>query len=218
MEYISVYHDKDACKNVIQERNEHTIMVIKKRKLISIANNIRDNSDIKRSAEKLLKAFNIDASKEYVPIVEILNAFGIKVYKQEMTDKQLSAYISVDPEYYDEYGTAKIACVNSNDKLGHMRFALAHELAHYIYDFDKQRDTKFYSTYMKDQLKEDDVERRANEFAANLLMPAEVFISKKQEFDNQTKNDRAETIVKLASHFGVLSQAIEKRYQELGLG
>lgn len=186
-----------------------------------VINEIRNDeslrSNIQECAEKVLNAFKIDASKGYVPIVSILTSLGIKTYKRKMTTSKLSAYISVDPDYYDSFGTMKIACVNEDDPPGHMRFALAHELAHYIFDYNEAEDIRFYNTYIKDSLDKDDSEDRANEFAANLLMPKGVFIKKMEQLKKET-NSKPDLIVKLAEHFAVSTNSIIKRIDEVNRG
>ncbi len=39
-----------------------------------------------------------------------------------MEPRELSAYILIDPKYYEKYGTCKLACVNELDNIGHKRF------------------------------------------------------------------------------------------------
>lgn len=179
---------------------------------------IQNNEDLRNNNTKcanlILEVFKIDASKKYVPIIKILNSLGIKVYKQAMEPKELSAYISVSPEYYDEYGTMKIACINEDDAAGHSRFALAHELAHYIFDYDEQKDIEYFNTYMKDDKNKDTQEQRANDFAANLLMPKEIFIKKRESYQKET-NSMPEVIEHLAKHFGVSAKSIIKRFDEV---
>ncbi|MBO5485019.1 MAG: ImmA/IrrE family metallo-endopeptidase [Lachnospiraceae bacterium] len=191
----------------------------KKPTSMEVINQIRNDEDLKddisQCAKKILEVFEIDADKQYVPIVKILNLLGIKTYKQKMKPDELSAYLSVDPRYYAKYGTTKIACVNEKDTDGHMRFALAHELAHYIFDYNEAKDPTFYSTYMKNSQDKDYKEDRANEFAANLLMPADIFIKKRMCFEKEEENSKPDVIARLADYFGVSTESILKRYIEV---
>lgn len=211
IDYIETRMKAERNKDIEMEKiQENPTDVIRR-----IRNDKKMKKDICRCADAILNAFEIDAFQHYVPIVKILNTIGIKTYKREMTTKELSAYISVDPQYYERYGTTKIACVNREDNPRHMRFALAHELGHYIFDYDETRDITYYNTYMKDSSEKDQTEKRANEFAANLLMPREQFIQKKKYFEEKTNYNKPEVVVALASHFGVLTTSIQKRYLEV---
>lgn len=50
--------------------------------------------------------------------------------------------------------------------IGHKRFALAHELAHYLFDFDETKDLVYYNTYFAKEEEKSEIELRANAFVA----------------------------------------------------
>jgi len=93
-----------------------------------------EENDISDAACKIRKIFAVGDSEIFL-IVAILNSLGIRTFQKRMIPRELSAYISVNPKYLTMYDTTKIACVNSIDNAGHKRFALAHEFAHYIFDY-----------------------------------------------------------------------------------
>lgn len=146
------------------------------------------------------------------PIIKLLNQFGIKVYENDM---EIKAYITVNARYADIFGSTKIACVRKDISVGFKRFALAHELAHYIFDYDDAQEPDYYNTYDGDSDSEE--EHRANLFASNLLMPEDEFRSKREELLKETTHSIPDTQAALAEYFGVEVRAIQRRYEELGI-
>jgi len=170
-------------------------------------------------ANEVLDYFDVKSvPKDGVPIIKILTDIGIKVYRDDSLPQELSAFIAIDPVLMEKFGTNKIVCVNGNDSVQHIRFALAHELAHYLFDFDETIQTKYYNTYIADDSEKDkDIEVRANKFAACLLMPEKEFREAEEMYYSQN-GDRVETISSLINHFGVSAKAIYRRFEELGIG
>lgn len=112
------------------------------------------------------------------------------------------------------YDSDKVIAVNNKDNAGHQRFTMAHELAHYLFDFDVSKNIIYYNTY---NTKENDsnIERRANFFAANLLMPEKIF---KKEFQRVVvKSNLYVTVERLSDLFQVSGEAVRRRINELSL-
>lgn len=202
------------------------IFILQKKKRMDMKNleelqnmrkKMKDNfekKDILTCAEQVLKWFEVDVSKP-IPIVSILNKMDIRTFQKEMSPRELSAYISVNPEYKEKFGSTKIACVNSLDNMGHKRFALAHELAHYLFDYDETQKAVYYNTYRAGQKEEKPIEIRANFFAACLLMPEEMF---KKEYEVELKRRNGsipDTIASMAERFEVSPKAIQRRIEEV---
>ncbi len=181
--------------------------------IASIRGKAKSLDDMPERAQEVLDYFGITDFSKGVPIIGIMNKMGIKAYQRELSPEGLSAYISVDPKFQEMYGTNKIACVHKYDNSGHKRFALAHELAHYLFDFDERQDVRYYNTYFSNRYEETEEERRANAFAANLLMPEEEF--RKQYILCENLQSKADTVTKLSSFFGVSITAVLKRFEEL---
>ena len=99
----------------------------------------------------------------------------------------------------------KIIFINNSDDQKHQKFVLAHELGQFIYDFNSKT---YINAYEKDARK-DDCEIRANQFAANLLMPKKLF---KKQYKKLKGN-----IKELSDYFGVLEKSIDLRMRELNL-
>lgn len=210
MAEIMRFHTKENSKKEIQKK-------MCKSEIIKIRSDENLKKDIPACAKLILNAFQVDFSSGGVPIVQILNSLDIKTFQREMTPRELSAYISIDPNYLEIYGTSKIACVNSSDNAGHKRFALAHELAHYIFDYDENKELTYNNTYIANDTIENVVEKRANMFAANLLMPEDEFKREVEKTKMEVNGSKPDTITGLAVKFGVSPSAVIKRMREVGL-
>lgn len=171
--------------------------------------------DMPQRANEVLEYFKVKDITNGVPIIDIMGRLGIKSYQMELQPRELSAYIAVNPKYQEKYGTNKIACVNSMDSIGHKRFALAHELAHYLFDFIESDDMVYYNTYFANDEEQNEIEKRANAFAANLLMPEKEF--RKALKENKVQESKADTVTALAQVFQVSATAVIRRCMELGI-
>ena len=148
-------------------------------------------------------------------IIEILTKLGFKIYQSDLSADGLSAYIAVDPKLKNIFGSNKITCVHSEDNIGHKRFALAHELAHYLFDFNEDENLYYYDTYSVKEKNDKIEEKRANIFAANLLMPKEAFIEKFKEY--KSLQSKADIVNALEQYFLVSSTSVLKRLRELDI-
>ncbi len=109
------------------------------------------------------------------------------------------------------YGPKMGGCIliNSNPVQGNRLFSLAHEYAHYLFHKEK---LGIISTELE---RNSSVEKTANAFAANFLMPEAAV---KNLFTSKTKKDaNAEDILFLADYFGVSFQAMLYRLNNLRL-
>lgn len=184
-----------------------------------LVNSIRQKSmkieDMPTRAQEVLDYFEITDFEGGTPIVAILDKMGFKIYQSDLEPKGLSAYIAVNPKFDEAFGSNKITCVHVNDSVGHKRFALAHELAHYLFDFDESKSLSYYNTYFPDHDKENPEELRANKFAANLLMPERIFRDRIRDYESL--QSKAETISALGRYFRVSTTAILRRCAELSI-
>lgn len=111
-----------------------------------------------------------------------------------------------------KYGITKVACVRQDKSNGFKRFAFAHELAHYIFDYNEERELKYYNTYNKELGVW--MEKRTNIFVANVFVPESQFKEKYTEYKEQT-NSMPDTIKMLSKFFLVSTSCIETRVSEL---
>ena len=106
--------------------------------------------------------------------------------------------------YFD--AKSKTICINRNDCEERQRFTLAHELGHFCLNHGSSlRDTSTANWFMGNS----EHERAANQFAAELLMPA---IAVKAMIEVRNVKDP----VALRKAFGVSSQALFYRLKNLG--
>ena len=144
-----------------------------------------------------------------VKIVKILSGFGIKTYLDDIKPESLYAYIVVDPALWEKFGTDRIACVNTALSDGDKRFALANELAHFLFDYDGS------PAYMDAYTADTPAEQCADRFASCILMPEDVFRGKYDEISASQLNP--DIVGWLARYFRVSMQAVIKRLTELGI-
>ena len=171
--------------------------------------NPENKKQVIECAKEFLNEFKNFISEDKIDIVSVMNDIGIYTCQAEMN---MEAFIAVDAEFVEKYGTTKVACVNQNKSNGFKRFAFAHELAHYIFDYDEAQKPKYYNTYNKEL--DSWAEERANIFAANVLVPEKIFTAKFEEYKSET-NSMPETIKILSEFFLVSPSCIEIRIDEV---
>lgn len=162
--------------------------------------------EIREVAKDIINDMGVQ--KGPIPIIKIAEKMGFSVYQLSM-EKELSGFIAIGEDVEETYGDNKVIGVNADDDAKHQRFVIAHELGHFIFDYNPQRDASYYDTYKKNAHKTLK-EKQANNFSANLLMPPKDFIV---EFSTGISIE--ENIDKLASYFQVQKKAVYKRLIEV---
>ena len=173
--------------------------------------------DMPNRAQDVLSYYKIKDFPEGVgvPIVEILTKLGFKIFQSDLKPDGLSAYIAVNPKFEEVFDSNKITCVHMDENIGHKRFSLAHELAHYLFDFNENDNLCYYNTYFPKDEENSMEEERANKFAANLLMPEKEFLEKYKEYEKV--NGKADTVNELGRYFVVSPTAVLRRFEELNI-
>lgn len=141
-------------------------------------------------------------------VVEFAIAIGIDVYTDDMPSN-----ISGKIEKKDE----KFICyVNNKNAVHRQVFTIAHELGHYFRHqewfaenntIEEKEEKALYNTFHKDQPQsysqnQKQMEKEANEFAAELLMPEDIVKEQWQE---------CKSVNKMAKYFGVSEIAMSIR-------
>lgn len=162
--------------------------------------------EIGKVAENIIN--DIGVQKGPIPIIRIAEKMGFTVYQLSM-EKELSGFIAIGQDVGKTYGENKIIGVNADDDAKHQRFVIAHELGHFIFDYNPSEYKSYYDTYKKNAHKPLK-ERQANNFSANLLMPPKEFI-----IEFSTDKTIEENIGKLAEYFQVQEKAVYKRLIEV---
>lgn len=177
---------------------------------------MKKNEIIKR-AEEFCNQHHIN--KYPVNIVDICNNLGIKVF-EEYLPANVSGFIGIDSlekSFQTKYKTDAVIVVNLADSAKRRRFTIAHELAHYV--LHKGEDEKLYAHRDVVDTPQRGIEREANIFASNILMPKELVEHAldilQEEMIFSTFEEKVEYI---ADHFKVSKQAARVRLEELAVG
>lgn len=190
--------------------------------VMSLEDNPANEYNIKQAeelADKVLKAggyFDIQAP---LPIVNVASQFDFSVFKQPKMKKNEAGNIYIGGKTNSVYGTDKVIIVGDQEEYFHQRFIIAHELGHYLMDYindPKLRDDSqlFSRAYLRSSHDNSDEELRADRFAAELLMPAHIFVP---QYIRATEKyyDRTYTISYLSNFFKTKKSSIEKRIIEV---
>lgn len=175
-------------------------------------------SEIDEIALRILSILGYRSGNTSTPIVRIVKQFDFKAYSEHIEDRNLSGDISINGDTMNTYGHNQVIIVNNMDELNHQRFVTAHELGHYLFDFlgnPQYSDTsvRFNAAYYKDKHDTAD-EKRANRFAASILMPKDLFIKQYNVARAADTNPLFITMY-LSRYFETSISSIEKRILEV---
>lgn len=132
-------------------------------------------------------------------VEDVAEMLGIQVIREQMDD-EVSGFL-------EKRGGRWVAGVNSYHHRVRQRFTIAHEIAHYVLHRKKQSEFRDH-TFARRNDDRSDMEREADQFAAELLMPeAEV----RGSVDKGLRN-----LNDLARHFDVSTLAMRYRLDNLG--
>ena len=138
--------------------------------------------EIDNDAETLLNNFidnksnGLDNKNNLTDIIQIAKIMGFEIFHTqfEKDKRELSGMIGISENFKKDFGSEKIIILNSMDSDEHMLFTIAHEIAHYIYDYNPETHKEYFNKYKTDEIQTDE-EKRANRFAAAFLMPEKKF-------------------------------------------
>ena len=153
------------------------------------------------------------------PIIKIVQDFGFKACKAANMPKDISGNIFVGGNTKKNYGTDKVIIVGDDEPLQHQRFIIAHELAHYLMDYVGSENYKkgkitFSRTYPKINHQSSE-EIRADRFAAELLMPKQVFFPEYRKAMKKSDYSKEYTVTYLAKLFNTKESCIQRRIKEV---
>ena len=165
------------------------------------------NPLIRKLAKELLHKSAIKAPP--VPIDKIAKKEGVEV-RYAAFEEDVSGLI------YHEKNDVVIG-VNAYHPKARQRFTIAHELGHYLleHESDLLVDTNVLFRDSDSKLGVFAIERDANEFAAEILMPQEMI--KKELLKNPIDIEDSDALAELANKFGVSTQALTYRLVNLEL-
>ena len=137
-----------------------------------------------------------------VDIESIVKSKGIILEKDTHMDSAMSGILTKDKEK-DRW----IIRVNAKHHIKRQRYTIAHEFAHYCLHKDDRGSFVDETIYFRKE-NNSSIEYNADEFAAELLMPKDLFIE-------AVKKEGIKKITDLADAFNVSKLAIEYRAQKL---
>lgn len=212
MNNIIQYKNYNWRKGDVMERNE-LLQILEKNNKENHEYSLSDIRDITNNILLMMKRNY--SGRCATPIVKIAKMFDFKTYKESLSE---SGDININGETKEKYGHDKVILVNKNEELFHQRFVVAHELAHYLFDFlgnstYEDKNILFADTYEKDK-HETLQEKRANTFAAEIMMPKELFI-KQYNVARREVNNHMFIVLYLSKYFETSVESIEKRIKEV---
>ena len=116
-------------------------------------------------AEQLLDTLDLDDAAGFVDIVAILNRLGISIVRESLDTTSIRGVAIAGLDYAPSILINMTSPYNRRD--GGERFTLAHELFHILYDRSRARRV----AHTSGPWAAPGIEKRANAFAAMLLMP-----------------------------------------------
>jgi Zn-dependent peptidase ImmA (M78 family) len=137
-----------------------------------------------------------------VDVYGLARALGLEIRETEL-DKDISG--KIEKNWLGSYTIS----VNARHPFTRRRFTVAHEIAHFILHRDMIGDG-IVDDAMYRSKKGDEIERQANAYAATILMPAPLVISKFRATEK--------SFAGMAAAFEVSSEVAEIRMRELRLG
>jgi len=137
-------------------------------------------------------------------IFTLLEDIGLILFKKPINNSSLSAIFMQDKKNH-------LVIINSNRTLGHQIFSAAHELSHFYYD--KGMLGGICSANSSNT--KNDIERLADEFASNFLMPDEGIIALAEKRKNKDGKLGLFDMVFLQQYFKVSWIAMLKKLNSL---
>lgn len=176
-----------------------------------------DNNNIDNKAWEILKTVFGNEVKVPIDIVEVAKKLDFVLVNARLGEND-DGFIIVD-EGADEilgFKTDKLIGVNSNRDVPWKRFIIAHELGHFLLEYENTKKAQFaHRDHRKGKNKR---ENEIDYFAASILMPKILYT---HEFDSLRKIDRldlSQIELLLSDKFQVTKNMAKRRIQELNLG
>ncbi len=175
--------------------------------------------EAEKLAQRVLKDYGADNLNGATPIIKIANSFGFSCIQAQNIPEDISGNIFVGETTKKVYDSDKVIVVDYNEPLEHKRFIVAHELAHYLIDYLGSAEAKnpnylFSRTYPK-QSHHSENEVRADRFAAELLMPSQLFLKQYVRAMEVSDFDKKYTVSYLSNYFKTKKSSVERRINEV---
>ena len=172
---------------VLLEINNSTTLPKYEHVLSQVASPSRQGQLIAQHERQRLKL----GDKPVDNIFEILRSQGIRVTRQSLSESTLSGVSVVQPY------AGLCVLVNYDEDLYRQFFSAAHEYAHMLLDRDRIVKESCIVSY--DAYRDESIEKRANSFAANFLVPVTV----PKTFSNLSRDQFVEAVAAVARKYRV---------------
>lgn len=170
-------------------------------------------------ADEVLKETGRDNLIGPIPVIKIAQEFGFVTYHEGDMAPDVSGNIYIGGTTKKVYGRDNVITVGDNEELYHQRFIVAHELAHYLMDYlgnELYKDpNRLFSRAYTANNHDSQEERRADRFAAELLMPAKNFYRQYMRAMETSEGNRKYAVAYLSKYFETKKSSVRRRIQEL---
>ncbi len=179
------------------------------------------NHEPQEIADEILKLIGYDKERATsVPIVDIAKNMGFAVRVTNELPNNDSGFILISPSLKEKFNSTKCIFLSKKIKYGKSRFVIAHEIGHYLYDFNEFKKSEFshiYSDGYNKNTQEEPSEQKANKFAAALLMPKDRFSQRYTEMLDEGMFSKADVVYELSNAFEITTKSVDKRIKGLEL-
>lgn len=162
---------------------------------------MKSAKEIQNAVDRAYLLSNIIKSK-HVNLTKMVKELGFKVVPMYVLPSSVLAIMDITTDNH-------LIGVNMNYDYAHRRFAVAHEIGHYIMHADKKKNDRLYIYQKDDEFGE---EGEACKFATFLLLDEKIF---NMEYKIYKKE---ENYIKILSKlFGAPMMTVKRRIKELNL-
>lgn len=174
----------------------------------------RKKIDYAQAVEKLLSECHIPTTSQSIPVVQIAEELGFKVYNVTFRDDNIAGIMCDTSIPAKPFHEQRVIALNRNDYATRKRFTIAHELGHFLLHCGDTND--FYERYKKglDRGQRDIEENEANRFATELLMPKSAVL---QVVRDNPHKDIDGIVCAIEQTFIVSPKAARRRLEELDI-
>ena len=186
--------------------------------------------NVYNAANIILNSYNksrdngcFEPNKKEVKVVKIAINMGFSIYQFSLP-KEVGGCIMINEDLIKRLGSDKVIIVNQNAQGNQKRFVIAHELGNYLFNFRNTIKDSSYeniSTYQTmfeyDSTSQKPEEALANRFAAELLMPKELFVEEFKKAIVQWGKVYYDVATELSTVFNVPIKSVFKRMEQLYL-
>ena len=155
-----------------------------------------------------------DMSQIPIRVVEIANRLGFTV-GNAVIDDAYDGFIVIGDGVRQKFGVDSNKVIGVNSKKSHhaKRFAIAHELGHYICNKSYYKDNQIYG-HRENRKGKNKEENDMDYFAACLLMPKE-FFSRDLTLYREKQYDETDILILLSQKYDVSKDAVKRRIGEV---